>query len=172
MKQLTSARLDILHASLAKKQQAFDQKLAEHMDDVKSANGQPLNDKRNGASTMSRWDRQDNALRSLKEGIDRTKRAIEREQDKIAGCEIVDIPDFMRAMIASGEITQWRKHPETFFVNGVDRARIVWVKDRRVISHRYLSEMPEEQFPIFQATYNKIAALIREIHARETAKAS
>ena len=48
------SRLDILKASLEKKQAKFNRKLNEHFSDVKSANGQPLNDKRNGYSTMKR----------------------------------------------------------------------------------------------------------------------
>lgn len=52
------SRLDILKASLEKKQAKFNRKLNEYFSDVKSANGQPLNDKRNGYSTMKRWDRQ------------------------------------------------------------------------------------------------------------------
>lgn len=47
-------RLEILKNSLAKKQAAFDAAFTEHTDDVKSANGQPLNDKRNGAATFKR----------------------------------------------------------------------------------------------------------------------
>lgn len=41
-----SRRMKILQQSLAKKQAAFDQRLQNHFDDVRSANGQPLNDKR------------------------------------------------------------------------------------------------------------------------------
>ena len=37
------SRLDILKASLEKKQAKFNRKLNEYFSDVKSANGQPLN---------------------------------------------------------------------------------------------------------------------------------
>lgn len=56
------SRLDILKTSLEKKQAKFYEKLNEHFADVRSANGQPLNDKKNGASTMKRWDKQNNVL--------------------------------------------------------------------------------------------------------------
>ena len=46
-------RLDILKASLEKKEAAMDAKISEHFATVKEANGQPLNDKRNGAATSS-----------------------------------------------------------------------------------------------------------------------
>lgn len=85
-----SKRLEILQGSLAKKTALFDQKLQAHMDDVKSANGQPLNDKRNGGKTLGRWDRQNDSLRTLNESIEATKAAIEREKTKIAMVEMID----------------------------------------------------------------------------------
>ena len=51
------SRLDTLKASLAKKEEKFNRMLDTHIKDVKSANGQPLNDKRNGYATMNRWDK-------------------------------------------------------------------------------------------------------------------
>jgi len=75
-------RIEILTASLKKKEAMFDQKLQEHFDTVRQANGQPLNDKRNGRSTLDKWDRQNESLRSMQESIGRTKAAIEREQKK------------------------------------------------------------------------------------------
>ena len=59
------SRLDILKTSLEKKQAKFYEKLNEHFADVRSANGQPLNDKKNGASTMKRWDKQNNVLSNM-----------------------------------------------------------------------------------------------------------
>ncbi len=41
-------RLEILKNSLEKKQAKFNEKLNEHFMEVRRANGQPLNDKRNG----------------------------------------------------------------------------------------------------------------------------
>lgn len=72
------SRLDILKASLEKKQAKFDKKLDEHFADVRSANGQPLNDKRNGYSTMRRWDKQNDSLSNLQKEIEKTKSAINR----------------------------------------------------------------------------------------------
>ncbi|MGN6746881.1 hypothetical protein, partial [Neisseria sp. P0024.S002] len=59
----SSRRMEILQQSLAKKQAAFDKRLQNHFDDVLSANGQPLNDKRNGQATLNRWERQNDGLR-------------------------------------------------------------------------------------------------------------
>ena len=81
------SRLYILKASLQKKQAKFNEKLNEHFTDVKSTNGQPLNDKRNGAATMNRWNRQNDVLSNIKKEIEKTEHAIEREESKIRALE-------------------------------------------------------------------------------------
>ena len=118
-------RLKILKASLAKKEARFDERLQEHFDTVARANGQPLNDKRNGRATLNKWDKQSDALRALKEGIQRTKDAIDREEVKIANASMVALPPYIQRAIDDGLITQWRKFPRFFFVNGVSGGRIV-----------------------------------------------
>lgn len=151
-----SKRLEILEGSLAKKTALFDQKLQAHMDDVKSANGQPLNDKRNGGKTLGRWDKQNDSLRTLNESIEATKAAIEREETKIAMVEMVDLPQPIKALIDAGKITQWRKHPRFFFVNGVEKARIVLL-DNGLIAHRYLSSITcKEKYAIFRDVFNPL----------------
>ena len=90
----SSRRLEILHQSLAKKQAAFDKRLQNHFDDVLSANGQPLNDKRNGQATLNRWERQNDGLRTADKEIEKTQRAIEREQAAIDRVNNADIPNF------------------------------------------------------------------------------
>lgn len=72
----SSRRMEILQQSLAKKQAAFDIRLQNHFDDVLSANGQPLNDKRNGQATLNRWERQNDGLRTANKEIEKTQRAM------------------------------------------------------------------------------------------------
>lgn len=163
-----SPRLAVLKESLRKKERLFDQKLGEHLDDVKSANGQPLNDKSNGASTTRRWDRQSDSMRAIKQDIEKTKQAIVREEGKIANVHGSDTPDFLHEMIASGELSQWRKHPNTFFVKGVDKGRIVWDSESRTLSHRYLSEVPKEQYAAFRDAFNKANAANKAASATKT----
>ncbi|MFD1121851.1 hypothetical protein ACFQ2T_05000 [Methylophilus flavus] len=147
-------RLDILKASLVNKQAQFDAKLQAHMDCVKQAKGQPLNDKRNGQATLSKWDRQNDALRTLNDSIEKTKAAIEKEESKTALIELTEIPEQIKALIDAGTITQWRKHPTYFFVNGVDKARIVLMKNGG-IAHKFLSSIPsQEQYAIFRDVFN------------------
>ena len=92
----SSRRMEILQQSLAKKQAAFDKRLQNHFDDVLSANGQPLNDKRNGQATLNRWERQNDGLRTADKEIEKTQRAIEREQAAIDRVNNADIPEFLK----------------------------------------------------------------------------
>lgn len=148
------SRLDVLKKSLENKQAQFDRKLQAHMDCVKQANGQPLNDKRNGQATLSKWERQNESLRSLNVSIEKTKEAIDREESKVARVESVNLPDPIKKLIESGSLTQWRKHPTYFFVNGVDKARIVLL-DNGGIAHKFLTSIPsQEQYAIFRDVFN------------------
>ena len=157
-----SKRLEVLKQSLAKKQALFDSKLSAHFDSVKQANGQPLNDKRNGKATLDRWTRQKEALQNVQAGIETTKQAIEREALKVAAVQAVELPPAIRELVESGELIQWRKHPNRFFVLGVDRARIVWDEDKRVVAHQYLREVPVDQYPKFRDTFNQLRRAIAE----------
>ena len=70
---IMSKKLEILKQSLAKKEQELQRRFDEHFATVKQANGQPLNDKRNGQATLNKWEKQNNAIRTLKESIEKTK---------------------------------------------------------------------------------------------------
>ena len=154
-----SKKLEKLKTSLEKKEQDFNQKLQNHFDTVAQTNGQPLNDKRNGASTMMRWEKQNDALRRLDESIERTKEAIEREENIERGIDYANetIPQEIMRLVESGELTQWRKHPTTFFVNGCEKARIVWDVKRKVVAHRYADEITDkDQRKKFVRIYNDL----------------
>lgn len=155
-------RLEILRASLIKKEALFNDRLQVHFDTVKQANGQPLNDKRNGRATLNKWDKQSDALRVLESSIQRTKGAIEREEMKIALASSVSIPAFMRKAIDDGLITQWRKFPRFFFVTGVKHGRIVLDEKTGLIAHRYLSKVSKEEYPLFRDTFNSLNRQSRE----------
>lgn len=152
-------RLIILENSLEKKKKQFDDKLQNHINTVKQANGQPLNDKRNGQATLNKWERQNDSLRNLKESIAKTEDAIDREKGKIIDCESEknNLPTAILDMIENGTLTQWRKHPNTFFVTGVDKARIVWDKKKKVVAHKYSKQITDkDQWKLFAKTYNEL----------------
>ncbi|MEF9922946.1 MAG: hypothetical protein RR854_00030 [Muribaculaceae bacterium] len=152
-------RLEILQASLEKKQSKFYEKLDAHFQDVKSANGQPLNDKRNGASTMRRWDRQDDALFVQQSEIEKTKNAIEREERKQSNIEgnKERMPKEIKDLIDNGTLKQWGKYPHIMFVSGVEKARIIWDYKKKVVSYKFLSSITDkEQRKIFASVYNSL----------------
>lgn len=154
-----SKRLKILQNSLAKKQAKMDRLIANHFTDVKSANGQPLNDKRNGTATFKRWERQNEAIRNIKDGIKNTERAIEKEKSKISKVESMQdkLPDILASLLRDGVITQWRRHPNTFFVKGVENARLHFDLNTKLISHKYVKEISDkEQYTIFRDVFNRI----------------
>ncbi|MFL1896765.1 hypothetical protein ACJRPK_13750 [Aquimarina sp. 2-A2] len=152
-------RLIILENSLEKKKQQFSDKLQHHFDTVKQANGQPLNDKRNGQATLNKWEKQNDSLINLNESIAKTEDAIEREKGKIIDCESVknNLPGTILEMIENGRLTQWRKHPNTFFVDGVDKARIVWDNKKKIVAHKYINKITDkDQWKTFAKTYNEL----------------
>jgi len=159
------SRIDILKNSLVKKEASFDAKLQNHMDDVRSANGQPMNDKRNGHVTLNRWERQNDSLRNLKESIQKTKDAIERVETKNSRIEYERsyLPTQILDLLEAGKLTQWGKHPHIFFVPGVDKARISWDDKTKTLSHSYVREIQDKaQYAIFRDVFN---ALKNSIHA-------
>lgn len=156
-----SARLEVLKGSLLKKEAALDQKINSHFADVKQANGQPLNDKRNGHATLNRWEKQNASIRNQKEEVEKTKNAIEREETKISYTKYwYDLmPSHVQELIDNGTLTQWSKHPRMMFVDGVDRARIVFNEETGMCAHRFVTEITDkEQYAKFRDVYNAINA--------------
>ena len=159
------SRLDILKASLEKKQAKFNRKLNEHFSDAKSANGQPLNDKRNGYSTMKRWDRQNDTLSKMQKEIEKTQTAIEREESRIRCIDRnrSSMPEEIQTLINDGTLRQWGKYPHIMFVEGVDKARIIWDDRKKVVMHKFVSSITDtEQRRKFARVYNSLNASINE----------
>jgi len=155
-----SKKLEILKQSLIKKEEQLRKRFDDHFASVRQANGQPLNDKRNGQATLNKWERQDDAIRTLKASIKKTKNAIEFEEGRIKGVDYVNqnlIPKEILALVESGELIQWRKNPTHFFVPEVDKARIWWDKKRNVVAHKYVHLITEQaQRTKFVRLYNPL----------------
>jgi hypothetical protein len=149
-------RLDILKNSLIKKEKIADDRLQNHFSAVREANGQPLNDKRNGRATLNKWGRQNDSIRKSLAEIEKTKQAIEREESKVDECNRVnsELPPVFLEYIDSGLITQWRKYPNMFFVVGGGRARLIWKNNN--LWNNYYSECTPEEKVIFKKIYNEI----------------
>lgn len=154
------SRLEILKSSLMKKEERFNEKIEEHFNDVKRANGQPLNDKRCGQSTMRRWEKQNSALNNLQKNIEKTKRAVEKEELKIKYIERTTslLPAEIVSLVEVGTLIQWRKYPHIFFVDGVDKARLIWDLKKKHIAHKFTSSIQDkEQYKKFARVFNSLA---------------
>ena len=157
----TTKRLEILTNSLAKKQAKLDARIAAQYARQAATNGQPLNDKRNGQSTINALEKGECSIFNQFDEIRKTEAAIKREAGKIEHCQnwMNEMPQIIKDMVASGEIIQWRKHPQYFFVKGVDKGRFS-VQDGRVFG-RHLSEITADQYPLFQAATSKILRALK-----------
>jgi hypothetical protein len=151
-----TARLDILKQSLVKKNEIVSAKIDAHFQTVAESNGQPLNDKRNGRSTLNKWERQNDSIRSSISEVKKTEIAIEKELNKIAAVEAQALPDCIKSLIADGTLKQWRKYPNRFFVAGVDKARIVYDDKLNTVAYSYLSGCAADQYPIFRDVFNSL----------------
>jgi len=156
-----SKKLEVLQKSLQKKESELATRLENHFESVRSANGQPLNDKRNGQAIINMWNRQSDAIRNLNSSIEKTKQAIDRERAILAhvGHTTSRLPGCFIRMIESGEIEQWRKHPHTFFVPGVEKCRIIYdIKKGKISYKRPVDFSDADQWKKFAQTTNKLIA--------------
>lgn len=159
----SSNRLKVLEQSLAKKEAELERRFDDMFADRRRANGQPINDKRNGAATFKRWEKKDDAIRKQQAEIEKTKNAIEREKGLIKGADRAKtgLPSPLATALSNGNVTQWRKYPNTFFVKGVEKARIVWDEKKQELSYKYLSSITDpEQRKLFAKTYNEMKKAI------------
>lgn len=152
-------RLEILKNSLEKKEALFNAKLSDHMDDVRGGQGEPMAGHRGGERVLRRWDKQNNALKTLDASIEKTKAAIEREEYKIANVAAhnEELPELLLQLVEQGVLTQWRKFPNIFFVVGVDKARIGWDTKKKVAYNKFYRDITcDEQKKKFREVYNSI----------------
>ena len=152
---MKTKRLEILEKSLAKKEAEFDRRIEEHFATVGLANGQPLNDKRNGRAVMARWDRQSDMIRKTKEDIEKTKTAIETEKNKIAWVECFNAPPAIQELLDTGVLIQCRKQFNRFFVKGVEKASLIYEDGKLLMS--FFKDIPnKKQLNIFRKVCNEL----------------
>ena len=158
------SRLDVLSASLVKKEARLASLLDNHFDTVKSTNGQPMNDKRNGAAHFKKIEQQNDAIRKANAEIDKTKSAIERERLKISGVGLANetMPKPILDAILSNKITQWRKFPNRFFVVGVEKGRLIWEAKEGKLFAGYTASIPTaEQKETFKTVARELYAELK-----------
>jgi hypothetical protein len=150
-------RIDILKNSLDKKEKKLNERINDLYSDVRRGNGQPMNDKRNGASTMKRWDSKEEGIYNQIDSINRTKEAIERERNKICHVESIseDLPNAIINFINEGKIIQWRKFPNRFFVPNGGKARLIWNLKTKKLQYN-LKGCTKEEYKIFREIANEL----------------
>ena len=169
-KKTSSKRLEILENSLKKKKDKFNERFNDYLSDVKRANGQPLNDKRNGINTLNRWSKKEDSLRTIEKDIEKTKQAIEQEQKKIDNVNFVNeyIPQPIKDLVEKGILNQWRKYPNRFFVEGVEKARIIFDKEKGTVLNQYYKSIPtKEQREKFAKVFNELKDSLNAIPLEE-----
>jgi hypothetical protein len=169
-KKTSSKRLEILENSLKKKKDKFNERFNDYLSDVKRANGQPLNDKRNGINTLNRWSKKEDSLRTIEKDIEKTKQAIEQEQKKIDNVNFVNeyIPQPIKDLVEKGILNQWRKYPNRFFVEGVEKARIIFDKEKGTVLNQYYKSIPtKEQKEKFAKVFNELKDSLNAIPLEE-----
>jgi len=118
-----------------------------------------MNDKRGGAAWFAKLDKQNDALRTLDQSIEKTKKALEREERAIERVASQAIPPAIAALVEDGTLSQWRKFPNRFFVKGVEKGRIVWDEKQQCVLASHHREIPnQEQYAIFRDVFNGLRA--------------
>jgi len=161
-------RLDILKNSLEKKKQVLDSRYDAYFEDVKRGNGQPMNDKRNGQATLNRWDRKSNSIRSAEEAIKVTEEAIIKHEYREKAIERTKsiLPAPLLDSLTSGDIRQWHRFPNYFFVKGVEKGRFFWDTKTKCIRLKYMSQIPnKEQKDLFISVVRQLDKDIRDLGA-------
>ena len=73
------------------------------------------------------------------------------------------MPQCIKDAIDSGKVTQWRRYPNTLFVVGVDKARIVYDRKKKTIGYKYVKNIRNnEQFNLFKAVFNELKLMTGE----------
>lgn len=166
------SRLQILENSLINKKANLDKFFEELYSHQKLTNGQPMNDKLNGGSWFKRHEQLNRKIANQYKEIEKTEKAILKEEYKIENVEDSrkELPQPILDLIDDGTLIQWRKYPNTFFINGLDKIRLYYEKKvmktkiTENLYHKYIDEFREnctqEQWKKFADVYNNLYPLI------------
>jgi hypothetical protein len=142
---------------LARKEDELNRRFDNQFEHQRKTNGQPMNDKRNGRAWFNKKDKLDQAIGKQMEEIEKSKAYIKRLEERVAFLEKweKELPAPLLEATLAGRLNQWKRHPRMFFVEGVEKARIVWNSDTKTIGATYVKQIPsKEQYAIFRDTFN------------------
>ena len=104
-------------------------------------------------------------IRDRQKEIEKTQTAIEREEGRIRCIDRnrSSMPEEIQKLINDGTLKQWDRYPHIMFVEGVDKARIIWDDRKKVVMHKFVSSITDtEQRRKFARVYNSLNASINE----------
>lgn len=162
-----SKLIELMEKKLARLEAQFDE-LYETAPWVWSG-GTPFVENAKGARYKSSCDKHSERMSALRKEIEDQKEKIEKTRDRIA---LRSIPTKKSEMIIleqgesialktladEGVLTQWKKNPHLFFVNGVGKTALIWANNRVGVSARYPFP-PEEEA-------RKVNAILEVINTR------
>jgi len=67
------------------------------------------------------------------------------------------LPKILLDAVESGELTQWRKYPNRFFVSGVDSARLIWDFKKQRLMFSHANELAGDDRIKFLSTAKRLA---------------
>ncbi|NCX95785.1 MAG: hypothetical protein EBX41_05120 [Chitinophagia bacterium] len=144
----TSQRLEILKNSLIKKEERQQYLLSQFYGGWHGRQGQPIDlSRKSDRALLNRTDKYDNALRNISAEIQKTKDAIEREEGKLRQVELTNqiLPASLLEFVNRGELIQWRKYPNTFFIPGIEKVRLIWKPKENKLFTRYGEYLQKSQ---------------------------
>jgi hypothetical protein len=171
-------RLEILKNSLEKKEAKQDDNFNSLYKHQAMTHGSPVNDKRGGGAWFNAHEKINDSIRNQYASIEKTKQAIEREQKRLARNEdaremLLDYPQAIIDLVEAGTLIQWNKYPNTFFVNGLDKIRIIYEKKElktkitETLYHKYGSAFAsistKEQIKYFNDLFNELKSKVNKI---------
>ena len=73
------------------------------------------------------------------------------------------MPKEITDLIDNGILIQWGKYPHILFVDGVDKARIIWDNKKKMVMHKFADSLKDkEQRKIFARVYNSLHEAINK----------
>ena len=167
-------RLEILQNSLAKKEAKQNNNFTSLYKHQAMTHSSPVNDKRCGSAWFKAHDKINDDIRNQYAAI----KAIEQEEKRQLINEdaremLLEYPQAIIDLVEAGTLFQWNKHPNTFFVNGLEKIRIIYEKKEHktkiteTLYHKYGSEFAsistKEQIKYFNNLFNDLKSKVKKI---------
>lgn len=129
-----SYRLKQAKASLEREKARVGEQIEKAIDYQRQTNGQPMNDKRGGASFFKRQRQIDDQISRGLDNIAKKEERVERLEGIKAMNESITLTEGAKELIASNQIKQWQKQPNIYFIKGEQKLALVLSEEGRFIA--------------------------------------